>query len=199
MGGTLRKIGSPLLSFLLCSLCTPLQKSTYVKNGKIKLVRSLRPFEIEAVTPQLKDPNNSTITLPVNIMTSYAHDNRLYGYGSSMSIIRELPVEKVVMFDECLFHPENVCANSIHGGEYEVWVVEDNMFGKIELDRACFKYEKLEDAGNNYRNSMRYGIDASLYTDERKITRPCEWNTFTKWLIRHNTQKIKDLYGMTDK
>ena len=128
-----------------------LKKSTYVKNGKIKLVRSLRPFEIEAVTPQLKDPNNSTITLPVNIMTSYAHDNRLYGYGSSMSIIRELPVEKVVMFDECLFHPENVCANSIHGGEYEVWVVEDNMFGKIELDRACFKYEKLEDAGNNYR------------------------------------------------
>lgn len=53
-------------------------------------------------------------------MTSYAHDNRLYGYGRSMSIIRELPVEKVVMFDECLFHPENVCANSIHGGEYEV-------------------------------------------------------------------------------
>ena len=25
MGGTLCKIGSPLLSFLLCSLCTPLQ------------------------------------------------------------------------------------------------------------------------------------------------------------------------------
>jgi len=26
LGGTLCKIGSPLLSFLLCSLCTPLQK-----------------------------------------------------------------------------------------------------------------------------------------------------------------------------
>ena len=26
MGGTLCKIGSPLLSFLLCSLCTPLQE-----------------------------------------------------------------------------------------------------------------------------------------------------------------------------
>jgi hypothetical protein len=25
LGGTLCKIGSPLLSFLLCSLCTPLQ------------------------------------------------------------------------------------------------------------------------------------------------------------------------------
>jgi len=26
LGGTLCKIGSPLLSFLLCSLCTPLQE-----------------------------------------------------------------------------------------------------------------------------------------------------------------------------
>jgi hypothetical protein len=26
LGGTLCKIGSPLLSFLLCSLCTPLQR-----------------------------------------------------------------------------------------------------------------------------------------------------------------------------
>lgn len=103
------------------------------------MVRSLRPFEIEAVTPQLKNQNNSIIILPVNIMTSYAHDNRLYGYGSSMSIIREVPVEKVVMFDECLFHPENVCAHYIHGGEYEVWVVEDNMFGKIELVVLSFK------------------------------------------------------------
>ena len=32
MGGTLCKIGSPLLSFLLCSLCTPLQEWDYEKN-----------------------------------------------------------------------------------------------------------------------------------------------------------------------
>lgn len=101
------------------------------------------------------------------------------------------------MFDECLFHPENVCANSIHGGEYEVWVVEDNMFGEIELDRTCFKYKILKDVGNRYCNSMQYGINASLYTDERKIIRPCEWNTFTKWLIRRNIQKIKELYRVT--
>ena len=31
MGGTLCKIGSPLLSFLLCSLCTPLQTIYYKK------------------------------------------------------------------------------------------------------------------------------------------------------------------------
>lgn len=31
MGGTLCKIGSPLLSFLLCSLCTPLQAKYYAQ------------------------------------------------------------------------------------------------------------------------------------------------------------------------
>lgn len=174
-----------------------LKKSAYVKNGKIRLVRSLRTFEIDAVTPQLME-NNSTIILPVNIMTSYAHDSELYRYGSNMSIIREVPVEKIIMFDECLFHPENVCANDIHGGEYEVWVVEDNIFGQIELDKECFRYKKLEKVRDRYSDSMRAGINASLYTDERKIIRPCEWNLFTKWLIRHNERKIKDLYGMTD-
>ena len=33
MGGTLCKIGSPLLSFLLCSLCTPLQKHVYDESN----------------------------------------------------------------------------------------------------------------------------------------------------------------------
>ena len=34
MGGTLCKIGSPLLSFLLCSLCTPLQAYEIDKNNE---------------------------------------------------------------------------------------------------------------------------------------------------------------------
>jgi hypothetical protein len=32
LGGTLCKIGSPLLSFLLCSLCTPLQQTANEQN-----------------------------------------------------------------------------------------------------------------------------------------------------------------------
>jgi len=32
LGGTLCKIGSPLLSFLLCSLCTPLQIFSEIKD-----------------------------------------------------------------------------------------------------------------------------------------------------------------------
>jgi len=47
LGGTLCKIGSPLLSFLLCSLCTPLQATVYnnlnalVADGK--LIRLSQP------------------------------------------------------------------------------------------------------------------------------------------------------------
>lgn len=175
-----------------------LKESSYVKNGKVKLVRSLRPFEIEAVTPQLLS-NVDTIKLPVNIITSYAHDGGLYGYNSSMSLVREVPVEKIVMFDKCLFHPENVCAHYIHGGEYEVWVVEDNMFGQIELDRECFKYKELDRSigSKNWHTSLREP-DTSLYTVNSGFKRPCEWNKFTKWLIERNCEKIRELFGLLD-
>lgn len=175
-----------------------LAQSKYVKDGKIRLVRSLRPFEIEKVTPQLRNPENKRIIMPTNIMTSYAHDGALFHYGSTMSVIRDVPVEKVVMFDECLYHPENVCAHHIHGGEYEVWVVEDNMFGEIELDRECFAYRALDERiGESWYTGRPCAINASLYTDERRIPRPCEWTSFTKWLIKRNREKIKEIYHIS--
>ena len=54
MGGTLCKIGSPLLSFLLCSLCTPLQakqednvkrKKKNTENKEIELKQRTRYAE----------------------------------------------------------------------------------------------------------------------------------------------------------
>src|SRR5699024_8531010 len=39
-GGTLCKIGSPLLSFLLCSLCTPLQSYQKEQHHKKLLIKS---------------------------------------------------------------------------------------------------------------------------------------------------------------
>ena len=56
MGGTLCKIGSPLLSFLLCSLCTPLQATSNKKvfvvyghdgNAKTQLEAMLRRWDLE--------------------------------------------------------------------------------------------------------------------------------------------------------
>lgn len=177
---------------------TELKQSTYVKNGKIKLVRSLRPFEIEKATPQLLTDATS-ITLPVNIITSYAHDGELFCYGSTMSIVREVPVEQVFLFDECLFHPKTVCGYNIHGGEYEVWVVEDNMFGKMQLNRDCFKYTTLnENIGKLNWFPAPNDTDSSLYTIGGNFMRPCEWNGFTKWIIQKNREKIEELHNFSN-
>ena len=103
------------------------------------------------------------------------------------------------MFDACLYHPENVCAHYIHGGEYEVWVVEDNMFGQIELDRECFKYKELD---RNIRSKNWHltlsEYDTSLYTVNSGFKRPCEWNKITQWLVDKNSQKIRELFGLLD-
>lgn len=177
-----------------------LLKSKYVKDGKITLVRSLRNYEIKEVTPQLLNPKNNKISMPVNIMNSYAYDENLFCYGSTMSIVREVEIEKIVMFDECLHHPQNECVNLIHGGEYEVWVLEDNMFGKIELDRECFKYNALNENIKPRTVPMsEYVFEGSLYKDERIWKRPCERGRFTTWLINHNKHIIMKEHGVLEK
>lgn len=120
-----------------------LKDCPFVKDGKIELVRSLQDYERIHVIPQLKEQKD-LIELPVNIINSYAHDKRLYGYYSPISIIRTVEIEKVVMYFDSLKASENVCWNNLHGNEYEVWVLEDDMFGKILLPNECFKYKELE-------------------------------------------------------
>ena len=127
-------------------------------------------------------------------MTSYAHDGRRYGYMSNISVFREVPIEKIILFDECLFHPENVCAHNIHGGEYEVWVVEDNIFGEIELDRSCFIYDHLDEHIERGHMKPQREIEVSLFADERVTIKPCQWGMITPKLIEHNKKEIKKLY-----
>ena len=58
MGGTLCKIGSPLLSFLLCSLCTPLQPifQEMIKHHAIGTTRQNFPFEAFKMFPLVVPP-----------------------------------------------------------------------------------------------------------------------------------------------
>ena len=55
MGGTLCKIGSPLLSFLLCSLCTPLQVLLIVRENQLEIegknICPLNQQEIASLVP----------------------------------------------------------------------------------------------------------------------------------------------------
>ena len=168
-----------------------LKDCPYVKDGKIELVRSLRDYERIHVIPQLEEQKD-LIELPVNIINSYAHDKRLYGYYSTISIVRTVEIEKVVMYFDSLKASENVCWNNLHGNEYEVWVLEDDMFGKILLPNECFKYKELEKINrrHDYLHIGNLRHSSSLFAESIYECKPCEWNEFTRRLIERNKKKI---------
>ncbi len=162
-------------------------------SGKIKLVRSLRQFEIDEVTPQLLE-GRERIRMPVNIINSYAHDSQLFCYGSSMSIIREVEIEKIILWEETLITPSGGCVHPYMNSEHEVWVMEDNMFGEIELDATSFRYKELDVNYRKERVSYHSTIDKPLFVPDKDAPKPCEWNKFTKWIIRKNIESIESLY-----
>ena len=76
MGGTLCKIGSPLLSFLLCSLCTPLQKKAINKyiqtNRKNNFVHRRLLAEL----------TNALITIDTSPIETFVHIYRALEFMS---------------------------------------------------------------------------------------------------------------------
>ena len=169
-----------------------LKCSKYNNLGKVKLVRSLRSYEINKATPQLLD-ECELIKIPVNIINSYAHDMRLFDYGSSMSIIREVDIEKIILWEETLVGPGGKCEHPYFGSEHEVWVMEDNLFGEIEIDATCFKYIELNENCGDRRIRYDFLEDKPLFVPEC-APKPCEWNKFTKWIIKRNISEIKKIY-----
>lgn len=171
-----------------------LRKSKYNKGGKIRLVRSLRPYEIEKATPQLIE-GCEKIKMPVNIINSYAHDTGPFYYGSSMSIFREVEIEKIILWEETLIEPDGTCPHNFYDSEHEVWVMEDSMFGEIEVDATCFCYKKL-DSRCGKRGVMLDSLDDKpLFTQDESIPKPCEWNKFTKWVIKKNMEQIEQTFS----
>ncbi len=162
-----------------------------VSNGKVKLNRSLKSYETDEILPQLLN-KNAIIEFPANIITSYAYDGRLFDYGSWMSIVREVPVELIVLHFDCLYHPPYTCASSMHGGEYEVWVLEKNIFGYTRQEANCFKIkaipvmdkekaEKRIKEGPFMRRTVADYKEGSLLSSQiEEGFLPCQGN----WIIR---------------
>ena len=181
-----------------------LKKEGLVIDGKVKLCRSLRKIETDEILPQILNEDKD-IEFPANIITSYAHDGRLYDYNSWMSIVRDVPVELIVMYNECLHHPQGVCAYNMHGGESEVWVVEKNIFGYTKLERECFKYEKIPDdelnvakkrQGEFLYNKHSSVPDGSLFSSCSLACLPCHNSQFVQWLVEKEHKKNQKLFGL---
>lgn len=171
-----------------------LKKSVYNKDDKIRLYRSLRPFEINVATHQIVSKCKE-ISIPANIINSYSYRGGYY-YGTSMYIKRAVEIEKIVLWYDSLVEPGNDCDYQYVDGEYEVWVLEDDLFGETRIPVECFNYESLNDEllyrdlylGSNYVN------DQPLLSQNKDSPRPCELNWYTKLIIRHNKKLIKDKY-----
>ena len=186
-----------------------LMQSGLVLDGKVRLNRSLRSFETKEILPQIL-LGKTIIEYPSNIITSYAHDGILYCYGSWMSIVRDVPVELIVMYNECLYHPPETCAYQMHGGESEVWVVEKNIFGYTEAPADCFKYEGIpardkcnaETDKSKYRNHNKvaeeYEKGSLMNSQEALVERPCMRNPIVKWIVekqnKKNIEYLSDIY-----
>ena len=183
---------------------TELSKSDRVKNGKITLVRAVKAFEEAAIIPQYYS-GKERIRIPANILTSYAHDEKLGCYDSHFCILRDVEIEKIFFFDNCILDPKGRCEDGIHGGEAEVWVLNDDLFGEIELDRSCFKVvrevnEKEKQKALSKEPPVHYPAPI-YYSDRFKVDadpRPCKMGWLTKKLIERNQREIKRLYGRED-
>ena len=178
--------------------------SGLVTDGKVKLNRSLRPFETDDILPQLINKED-IIGFPANVITSYADDGRFFDYGSWMSIVRDVPVELVVVHFDCLFHPLDTCANKMNGGENEVWVLEKNIFGYSKLEANCFKIKDIpEDDMKKARRRIKNGPlklctvaehrSGSLLSSQiEEGFLPCEGNWIIRKLIEQEKKKNEKL------
>ena len=171
-----------------------LQHDHRCHDGKIKLVRALRDYEVKEVSPQLINDTKS-IMLPVNIINSYSYDQELFCYDSNISILREVEISKIAFVDRYIQKPNGICGHSLLDCEHEAWVLEDDIFGKINLDLSCFhvknqdKLLQVREMHHTYESNRDY----SLFKTSETSCLPCEFNSFTKFIINRNKKIISRL------
>lgn len=170
-----------------------------VNDGKVRLVRSLRTYEAREVAPQLKQ-GRDIIEMPANIITSYSMEKHASGYENIMYLTRQVSAEDILMVYKYLYHPEWTCASGLHGGEFEVWVIDRSIFGMVNLLKEDFELadgcslESLCGANQLALNSNCTSSSIFSFVDDG--LKPCEYDTFTKKLIKRNMKKLQEQYQL---
>lgn len=171
-----------------------LKNSSNIKNGKIMLSRSLSSFEIESISRQI---NNKTIIMNTNIISSYTDNGMDFEYGSCVTVRREVPIEDIVIHYDCLEYPRESCHYGYSGGESEIWVMNKDIKGKLELDSSKFTINedalKLKYLSNNPEvNYFKYTqyAENDYYKDKMyHLEKPCEKSKIIKCLIKMKQAK----------
>ena len=124
--------------------------------------------------------------------------------------MRNVSVELIIAYFECLHHPEETCAHNIHGGESEVWVAEKDIFGYTKLEASCFKYESIPEEekakAKSKIGSFQYDVvaehkEGSLTFSQmlnKFVRRPCESNWVIERLIKKEKKKNEEILRGVD-
>lgn len=165
----------------------------------LRVYRSLRPVEIDSLYVGQDDK----IYMQTNIMTSYAY--RPYTtYSTNVKITRTIPREDILMIDDVTVYSNRNrdCGYKAETGEYELWVLNRDKYGRISINpddiiedpRGLIQMDKLHRHNYSGYHNQSSADDASLSESVTAPIKPCEWNMFTKWIIRRNKRKIEDMY-----
>ncbi len=168
-----------------------LKNSPFNIGGNISLIRALNDYEICEVEPQLFE-NMKKIRIPVNIINSYSYDEEKYCYNSNISILRNVPIENILFVDKYIQKPDGFCNRSAKAYEYEVLVIEDNIFGEIFLPRKFFNIKDgyTLKKGKNSLHFYCKNTDESVIKIADKTQLPCCKNWFTEKIIEYNQKQI---------
>ena len=156
MGGTLCKIGSPLLSFLLCSLCTPLQRLLKHKYGltpkEDALINYLADKEID-FTPMFY---NSAIPIKELFYFFVIAGNTFYEFDRIPNLFTELQNFHVMQFESFITEDLQKVRRLIRTADTNEGFlinlssdVADNKWAHIKANNMRFTIDTIQSGKNN--------------------------------------------------
>jgi len=185
-------------------------------NASIKQLKDLYGYTQEHLKQQgiselilyrwLRVPEKSTIKQKGNHIKFYSNTimsfsySPEHNYGTSLQIVKRVPIEKVLMLDYLTAYDSCVCDKRVFKGEDEAWVLNDDKYGNIDAEiyrkTDDTEFEQIDDSSVILSNINRVSnaTDCSIKDTIMNPPKPCEIGYLTKKLISRNASRIIKKY-----
>ncbi|MFF6016202.1 MULTISPECIES: hypothetical protein [Lysinibacillus] len=134
-------------------------KEKFPSKNSVILGRSLNYEEVKQVTNRLLDKNvkdDDHIQFETNIILSFADKNFLGSYGSNVFLKMDVSFDQILMHYDCIYYPDGTTGEE---KEHEVWVINNNLFGRITQPKGNFKSENLRKSDSHYLTEYDFPLD----------------------------------------